>query len=115
MWWGGWSSHHFSLHYSLCLDMSILRHLHTRIRESILSISLSSRLSRAIGQSSYQSRVLAVTSRCVYRASVVQLLVWVFGCLCVCVWLLSIYHCIAVVSLLGHTLFPSTLLTQLLL
>src|SRR6266536_5508497 len=80
LWWGGWSPHHFSLHYSLCLDMSILRHLYTRIRESILSISLSSRLSRAIGQSSYQSRVLAVTSRCVYRPSVVQLLFWVFVC-----------------------------------
>ncbi len=53
LWWGGWSPHHFSLHNSLCLDMSILRHLHTRIRESILSISLSSRLSRAIGQSPY--------------------------------------------------------------
>ncbi len=50
--------------------MSIHRQLHTRIRESILSISLSSRLSRAIGQSPYQSRVLAVTSKCVYRLSV---------------------------------------------
>src|SRR6266545_1060084 len=71
VWWGGWSPHHFSLHYSLCLETSILRHLHTRIRESILSISLSSRLSTAIGQSPYQSRVLAVTSRCVYKPSVV--------------------------------------------
>src|SRR6266498_4371044 len=75
VWWGGWSPHHFSLHHSLCLEISILRHLHTRIRESILSISLSSRLSRAIRQSPYQSRVLAVTSRCVYRPSVVQLLI----------------------------------------
>ena len=75
LWWGGWSLHHFSLHYSLCLEISILRHLHTRIRESILSISLSSRLSRVIGQSPYQSRVLAVISRCVYRPSIVQLFV----------------------------------------
>src|SRR6266536_3754593 len=65
------------LDHSSCLDMSILRHLHTRIREGIL---LSSHLSRAIGQSPYQSRVLAVTSRCVYRPSVVQLFVWVFVC-----------------------------------
>src|SRR6266536_4406017 len=64
--------------------MSILRHLHTKIRESILSISLNSRLSRAIGQSPYQSRVLAVTSRCVYRPSVVQLLAWVFVCVFGC-------------------------------
>src|SRR6266536_2251355 len=71
VWWGGWWPHHFSFPYSLCLGMSIVRHLHTRIRESILSISLSSRLSRAIGQSPYQSRVLVVTSRCVYRLSVV--------------------------------------------
>src|SRR6266498_2574795 len=70
MWWGGWSPHHFSFPYSLCLGMSILRHLHTRIRESILSISLSSRLSRAIGQSPYQSRILIVINRCVYRPSV---------------------------------------------
>src|SRR6266536_1409724 len=75
LWWGGWSPHHFSLHHSLCLETSILRHLHTRIRESI---SLSSRLSRAIGQSPYQSRVLTVTSRCVYRPSIVQLFVWIF-------------------------------------
>src|SRR6266498_3561463 len=75
LWWGGWSLHHFSLHYSLCLEISILRHLHTRIRESILSISLSSHFSRAIGQSPYQFRVLAVTSRCVYRSSIVHLLV----------------------------------------
>src|SRR6266498_1368015 len=102
MWWGGWSSHHFSLHYSLCLDMSILRHLHTRIRESILSISLSSRLSRAIGQSPYQSRVLAVTSRCVYRPSVVQLLVWVFVCVCLVAFYLSL-HC-SRVSLRAHPL-----------
>src|SRR6266498_5606476 len=84
MWWGGWSPHHFSFPYSLCLGMSILRDLHTRIRESILSISLSSRLSRAIGQSPYQSRVLAVISRCVYMPSVVQLLVWVFVCVFGC-------------------------------
>jgi len=51
LWWGGWSPHYFSLHHSLCLETSRLRHLYTRIRESILSISLSSRLSRAIGQS----------------------------------------------------------------
>ncbi len=94
------------LDHSLCLDISILRHLHTRIRESILSISLSSRLSRAIGQSPYQSRVLAVTSRCVYRPSVVQLFVWVF----VCVYLVAFYlslHC-SRVSLRAHP-FPSTL------
>src|SRR6266536_534355 len=105
MWWGGWSSHHISLHYSLCLDMSILRHLHTRIRESILSISLSSRLSRAIGQSPYQSRVLAVTSRCVYMPSVVQLRVWVFVCLVA--FYLSL-HC-SRVSSRAHPL-PSTIL-----
>src|SRR6266536_476648 len=92
LWWGGWSPHHFSLHYSLCLDMSILRHLHTKIRESILSIFLSSRLSRAIGQSSYQSRVLGVTSRCVYRPSVVQLLVWVFVCVCLVTFYLLLYY-----------------------
>src|SRR6266498_312607 len=80
--------------------MSILRHLHTRIRESISSISLSSRLSRAIGQSPYQSRVLAVTSRCVYRPSVVQLLVWVFGCVCLVAFYLSL-HC-SRVSLRAH-------------
>src|SRR6266536_6260012 len=68
--------------------MSILRQLHIRIRESILSISLSSRFSRVIGQSPYQSRVLAVISRCVYRPSVVQLLAWVF--VCVFGYLLSI-------------------------
>src|SRR6266536_4161564 len=78
LWWGGWSSHHFSLYYFLYLEISILRHLYIRIRESILSISLSSRLRRAIGQSPYQSRILAVISRYVYRPSVVQLLVWVF-------------------------------------
>src|SRR6266511_2850274 len=82
--------------------MSILRHLHTRIRESILSISLSSRLSRAIGQSPYQSRVLAVTSRCVYRPSVVQLLVWVFVCVCLVAFYLSL-HC-SRVSLRAHPL-----------
>src|SRR6266511_2062571 len=84
MWWGGWSPHHFSFHYYLCLGMSILRHLHTRIRESILSISLSNRLSRAIGQSPYQSRILIVTSRCVYRLLVsvacLGVYVCVFGC-----------------------------------
>ncbi len=88
MWWGGWSPHHFSLHHSLCLETSILRHLHTRIRESI---SLSSRLSRAIGQSPYQSRVLTVTSRCVYKPSVVQLFVWVFVCVCLVAFYLSLY------------------------
>src|SRR6266536_6002862 len=92
LWWGGWSPHHFSLHYSLCLETSRLRHLHTRIRESILNISLSSRLSRAIGQSPYQSRVLVVISRCVYRLSVVQLLVWVFICVCLVTFYLSL-HC----------------------
>jgi len=92
MWWGGWSPHHFSLHHSLCLETSILRHLHTRIRENILSISLSSRLSRAIGQSPYQSRVLAVTSRCVYRSSVVQLLVWMLVCVCLIAFYLLL-HC----------------------
>src|SRR6266498_2088930 len=100
LWWGGWSPHHFSLHHSLCLETSILRHLHTRIRESILSISLSSRLSRAIEQSPYQSRVLAVTSRCVYRPSVVQLLVWVFVCVCLVAFYLSL-HC-SRVSLRAH-------------
>src|SRR6266536_3022559 len=88
------------INHSLCLETSILRHLHTRIRESILSISLSSRLSRAIGQSPYQSRVLAVISRCVYRPSVVQLLVWVL----VCVYLVTFYlslHC-SRVSLRAH-------------
>ncbi len=102
MWWGGWSRHHFSLHYSLCLEISRLRHLHTRIRESILSISLSSRLSRAIGQSPYQPRVLAVTSRCVYRPSVVQLLVWVSVCVCLVAFYLSL-HC-SRVSLRAHPL-----------
>src|SRR6266536_3148797 len=92
LWWGGWSPHYFSLHHSLCLETSILRHLHTRIRESIL---LSSYYSRVTGQSPYQSRVLAVTSRCVYSPSVIQLFIWGFVCV---VWLLSIYHCIAVVS-----------------
>src|SRR6266536_486660 len=91
LWWGGWSRHHFSLHYSLCLDRRILRHLHTRIRESILSISLNSRLSRAIGQSPYQSRVLAVTSRYIYRPSVVQLLIWVFMCVCLVDFYLLLY------------------------
>src|SRR6266487_4637101 len=110
MWWGGWSPHHFSLHHSLCLETSILRHLHTRIRESILSISLSSRLSRAIGQSPYQSRVLAVTSRCVYRPSVVQLFVWVFVCVCLVAFYLSL-HC-SRVSLRAHPLpFHSNLLS----
>ena len=71
--------------------MSILRHLLTRIRESILSISLSSRLSRAIGQSPYQSRVLAVISRCVYRPSVVQLLIWVFVYIYLVAFYLSLY------------------------
>src|SRR6266700_7570139 len=82
--------------------MSILRHLHTRIRESILSISLSSRLNRAIGQSPYQSRVLAVISRCVYRPSVVQLFVWVFVCVCLVAFYLSL-HC-SRVSLRAHPL-----------
>src|SRR6266511_2972266 len=82
--------------------MSIFRHLYTRIRESILSISLSSRLSRAIGQSPYQSRVLAVTSRCVYRPSVAQLLVWVFVCVCLVAFYLSL-HC-SRVSLRAHPL-----------
>jgi len=98
--WGGWSPHHFSLHHSLCLEISILRHLHTRIRESI---SLSSRLSRVIGQSPYQFRVLAVISRCVYRPSVVQLLVWVFVCVCLVAFYLLL-HC-SRVSLRAH-LFP---------
>ncbi len=80
--------------------MSIFKHLHIRIRESILSISLSSRLSRVIGQSPYQSRVLAVTSRCVYRPSVVQLLVWVFMCVCLVAFYLSL-HC-SRVSLRAH-------------
>src|SRR6266536_5932218 len=102
LWWGGWSRHHFSLHYSLCLEISILRHLHTRIRESILSISLSSRLSRAIGQSPYQSRVLAVTSRCVHRPSIVQLLIWVFICVCLVAFYLSLYC--SRVSLRAHPL-----------
>src|SRR6266536_4671686 len=92
LWWGGWSRHHFSLHYSLCLEISILRHLHTRIRESILSISLSSRFSRVIGQSPYQSRVLAVTSMCVYRPSVVQFLVWVFVCVCLVAFYLLLHY-----------------------
>src|SRR6266536_2499913 len=102
LWWGGWSPHHFSLHYSLCLETSILRHLHTRIRESILSISLNSRLSRAIGQSPYQSRVLAVTSRCVYRPSVVQLLIWVFIYVCLLAFYLSLHY--SRVSLRAHPL-----------
>src|SRR6266536_5218089 len=92
MWWGGWSPHHLALHHSLCLETSILRHPHTRIRESILSISLSSRLSRVIGQSLYQSRVLVVISRCVYRPSVVQLFIWVFVCVCLVVFYLLL-HC----------------------
>src|SRR6266498_4509426 len=99
LWWGGWSRHHFSLHYSLCLGMSILRHLHTRIRESILSISLNSRLSRAIGQSPYQSRVLTITSRCVYRPSVVQLLVWIFMC---------VFGCFLSIIILQSYLFEGT-------
>ncbi len=103
MWWGGWSPHHFSLHHSWCLETSILRHLHTRIRESIL---LSNHYSRIIGQSPYQSRVQAVASRCVYKPSVIQLFVWVFVCVCLVAF---IYHCIAVVSLWGHTPFPSTI------
>src|SRR6266536_6283336 len=98
MWWGGWSPHHFSLYYSLCLDISILRHLHTRIRESILS----SRLSRVIGQSPYQSRVLAVISRCVYRPSIVQLLIWVFVCIYLVAFYLSLYY--SRVSLRAHPL-----------
>src|SRR6266536_932664 len=98
LWWCGWSRHQFSLHHSLCLETSILRDLHTRIRESILSISLSSRLSRAIGQLPYQSRVLAVTSRCVYRPSVVQL----FVCVCLVAFYLSL-HC-SRVSLRAHPL-----------
>src|SRR6266536_3404924 len=102
MWWGGWSPHHFSLHYSLCLDMSILSHLHIRIRESILSISLSNRLSRVIGQSPYQSRVLAVTSRCVYRPSIIQLFVRVFVYVCLVAFYLSL-HC-SRVSLRAHPL-----------
>src|SRR6266498_3327958 len=102
MWWGGWSRHHFSLHHSLCLDRGRRRYLYTRIQESILSISLNNRLSRAIGQSSYQSRVLAVTSRCVYRPSVVQLLVWVFVCVCLVAFYLSL-HC-SRVSLRAHPL-----------
>src|SRR6266536_1632710 len=92
MCWGGWSPHHLSLHYSLCLEISILRHLYTRIRESILSISLSSRLSRVIEQSPYQSRVLAVISRCVYKPSIVQLLVWVFIYMCLIAFYLSLYY-----------------------
>src|SRR6266498_2354117 len=92
MWWGGWSRHYFSLHHSLCLEISRFRHLYIRIRESILSISLSSRLSRVIGQSLYQSRVLAVISRCVYRPSVVQLLVWVFVCVYLVAFYLSLHY-----------------------
>src|SRR6266511_6149763 len=102
MWWGGWSRHHLALLYSLCLDRRRLRHLDIRIRESILSISSNSRLSRAIGQSPYQSRVLAVTSRCVYSPSVVQLLVWVFVCVCLVAFYLSL-HC-SRVSLRAHPL-----------
>src|SRR6266536_6095015 len=102
LWWGGWWPHHFSFPYSLYLGMSILRHLHTRIRESILSISLSNRLSRAIGQSPYQSRVLAVTNRCVYRPSVVQLFIWVFIYIYLVTFYLSL-HC-SRVSLKTHPL-----------
>src|SRR6266498_4825920 len=82
--------------------MSILRHLYTRIRESILSISLNNRLSRAIGQSPYQSRVLAVTSRCAYRPSVVQLLVWVFIYVCLITFYLLLHY--SRVSLRAHPL-----------
>ncbi len=102
LWWGGWSRHHFSLHYSLCLEISILRHLHTRIRERILSISLNNRLSRAIRQSPYQSRVLAVTSRCVHRPSIVQLLIWVFICVCLVAFYLSLHY--SRISLRAHPL-----------
>src|SRR6266536_6146269 len=56
------------LDHSSCLDISILKYLHTRIRESIL---LNSYFSRAIRQSPYQSKVLAVISKCIYRPSVV--------------------------------------------
>ncbi len=52
VWWGGWSLHHISWHHSLCLDISILRHLHTRIRESILLSYYSSNL-RAHGVCDY--------------------------------------------------------------
>src|SRR6266498_4482184 len=78
------------------------RDLHTRIQEGILSISLSSRLSRTIGQSPYQSRVLAMTSRCVYRPSVVQLFIWVFVYICLVAFYLSL-HCNRV-SLRAHPL-----------
>ena len=87
------------LDYSLCLDMSILRHLYIRIRESIF---LSSYFSRVIRQSPYQSRVLAITSRCVYRPSVVQLFVWVFMCVYLVAFYLSL-HC-SRVSLRAHPL-----------
>ena len=53
-------------------------------------------------QPPYQSRVLAVTSRCVYRPSVVQLLVWVFVCVCLVAFYLSL-HC-SRVSLRAHPL-----------
>ncbi len=89
MWWGGWSPHHFSLYHSLCLETSILRHLYTRIRESML---LSNHYSRIIGQSSYQSRVQAVASRCTYKPLVIQLFVWVFICVCLVAFYLSL-HC----------------------
>ncbi len=103
VWWGGWSRHHFSWHHSLCLKTRILRHLYTRIRESILSISLSSRLSRVIEQSPYQSRVLAVISRCVYKPSIVQLLVWVFIYMCLVAFYLSLYY--SRVFLRAHPIF----------
>ncbi len=86
----------------LCLEISILRHPHTRIRESILSISLNSRLSRAIGQSPYQSRMLAVTSKYVYRPSIVQLLIWVFVYIYLITFYLSLHY--SHISLKAHPL-----------
>ena len=87
------------LDYSSCLNMSIFRYLYTRIRESIL---LSSYFSRVIRQSPYQFRLLAVINRCVYRPSVVQLFVWVFVCVCLVAFYLSL-HC-SRVSLRAHPL-----------
>ena len=92
LWWGSWSLHHFSLYHSLCLKTSRLRHRYTRIRESILNISLNSRLSRAIRQSPYQSRVIVVTSRCVYMLSIIQLLIWIFIYMCLITFYLLL-HC----------------------
>ncbi len=99
LWWGGWSPHHFSLHHSLCLETSILRHLHTTIRESIL---LSNHYNRIIGQSPYQSRVQTVASRCVYKPSIIQLFVWVFIYMCLVAFYLSLHY--SRISLRAHPL-----------